>query len=102
MDIDPTGSMLETKMDKAVRLIRRVVNRHHSHGGHHPAMEIIRLVCAFVLGHFSFVAAMRSWQQAERDKLNILLTKITKRALGIPIRTHIERMLQLGVYNTLE
>ncbi|XP_037512407.1 uncharacterized protein LOC119389277 [Rhipicephalus sanguineus] len=89
---------LATKTDNAVRLVRRVANRHHGL----KEDNLIRLVNAFVLCHFSYVAAMHNWQRAERDKLNVLLRKITKRALGIPIRTRTERLLQLGVHNTLE
>lgn len=104
MTIESNGSngktilKLAAKTDNAVRLVRRVANRYQGL----KEDNLIRLVNAFVLCHFSYVAAMHNWQRAERDKINVLLRKITKRALGIPIRTRTERLLQLGVHNTLE
>lgn len=93
-----TISKLTTKTENAVRLIRRVANRHHGL----KEDNLLRLINAFVLCHFAYVAAMHRWQRAERNKLNTLLRKITKRALGIPIFTNTNRLLQLGVHNTLE
>ncbi|XP_075734566.1 uncharacterized protein LOC119182143 [Rhipicephalus microplus] len=104
MTIESNGSngktilKLAAKTDNAVRLVRRVANRYQGL----KEDNLIRLVNAFVLCHFSYVAAMHNWQRAECDKINVLLRKITKRALGIPIRTRTERLLQLGVHNTLE
>ncbi|XP_065286307.1 uncharacterized protein [Dermacentor albipictus] len=45
---------------------------------------------------------MHNWLRAERDKLNALVRKVVKRALGLPIRTHTEDLLKLGVHNTAE
>lgn len=89
---------LITKTESAVRLVRRVSNRHHGL----KEDNLIRLMHAFVLCHFRYVAAMHRWKRAERDKLNAQLRKITKRVLGLPVYTCTERLLQLGIHNTLE
>ncbi|XP_070390159.1 uncharacterized protein [Dermacentor albipictus] len=39
---------------------------------------------------------MHNWLRVERDKLNALICKVVKRALGLPIRTHTEDRLKLG------
>ncbi|XP_075558905.1 uncharacterized protein LOC142590545 [Dermacentor variabilis] len=45
---------------------------------------------------------MHNWLTAEREKLNALIRKFFKRALGLPVRTHTEDLLRLGIHNTME
>ncbi|XP_072142434.1 uncharacterized protein [Dermacentor andersoni] len=64
--------------------------------------NLLRLINAFVLCHFTYTISMHNWLRAERDKLNALIRKVVKRALGLPIRTHTEDLLKLGVHNSAE
>lgn len=93
-----TVQKLKTRTDNAIRLVRRVANRHHGL----KEDNLMRLVHAFVLCHFTYVAAMHKWLRTERDKLNALIRKVVKRALGLPMSTSTEKLLELGVHNTLE
>lgn len=93
-----TVQKLKTRTDNAIRLVRRVANRHHGL----KEDNLMRLVHAFVLCHFTYVAAMHKWLCTERDKLNALIRKVVKRALGLPMSTSTEKLLELGVHNTLE
>lgn len=93
-----TVSKLAKKTDNAIRLIRRVANRQQGLGED----NLVRLVHAFVMCHFTYVAAMHNWQRSERDKLNTLIRKTIKRALGLPMYTSSEKLMCLGMHNTLE
>lgn len=86
------------KTDNAFRLVRRVTNRNRGL----KEDNLLRLINAFVLCHFTYTVAMHNWLRAERDKLNALIRKIFKRALGLPVRTHTEDLLRLGIHNTME
>lgn len=86
------------KTDNAFRLVRRIANRHRGM----KEANLLSLINAFVLCHFTYTISMHNWLRAERDKLNALIRKIVKRALGLPIRTHTEDLLKLGVHNTAE
>lgn len=62
----------------------------------------MRLIHSFVISHVTYVAAFHNWTVTEREKLNTLIRKTYKIALGLPESTSTTRLLQLGVYNTLE
>lgn len=102
--IEAGGSNLTTiqnisnKVDQVIRLLRRVTNRHRGLGED----SALRLVHAFALCHFTYVAGLFQWTVAERNKLNILIRKLIKTTLGVPISTSNERLLGLGVHNTFE
>lgn len=88
---------LTKKTDNAVRLLTRVANWQQGLG----EGNLVKLVHAFVMCYFTYIAAMHNWQRSERDKLNALIRK-AKRALSLPIYTQMECLLQLGMHNTLE
>ncbi|XP_037561080.1 uncharacterized protein LOC119440224 [Dermacentor silvarum] len=85
------------KTDNAFRLVRRVTNRRRG-----LKEDNLIPLNAFVLCHFNCMVAMDNWLRAGRDKLNALIRKIVKKALGLPVRTHTEDLLRLGLHNTME
>lgn len=104
MTLEATGTntitikRLEKKTDSVIRLIRRVANRRTGLSED----NLVRLIHAFLLCHFAYVAAMHVWKRMERDKLNAMIRRAVKNALGLPNYTHTNRLLQLGIHNTLE
>lgn len=54
------------------------------------------------MSHVHYVASMDNWLAVERERLNVLIRKTDKRALGLPIRTSAGRLLALGTRNTLD
>ncbi|XP_077531234.1 amine oxidase [flavin-containing] B-like [Haemaphysalis longicornis] len=42
------------------------------------------------------------WKPSEKEKLDTQIRKITKKVLGVPMCTSNERLLQLGIHNTLD
>ncbi|XP_070386799.1 uncharacterized protein [Dermacentor albipictus] len=89
---------ITAKTESALGLIRRIANRHRGI----KEENLIRIIHAFVLCHLSYSAAMHNWHVAERNKLNSLIRKVFKLALGLPASTQTENLLKLGVHNTLE
>uniref|UniRef100_L7M070 Putative tick transposon n=1 Tax=Rhipicephalus pulchellus TaxID=72859 RepID=L7M070_RHIPC len=64
--------------------------------------SILRLIHSFVLSHITYVAAYHRWFAAEKTKLNGLIRRVYKQALGLRQSTSTELLLQLGLHNTLE
>lgn len=89
---------ITAKTESALGLIRRIANRHRGI----KEDNLIRIIHAFVLCHLSYSAAMHNWLVAERSKLNSLIRKVFKLALGLPVSTRTENLFKLGVHNTLE
>lgn len=89
---------IEGKVTAATRLIKRITNKHTGV----KEDSVMRLIHSFAISHITYVAAFHNWNVTEREKLNTLIRKTYKIALGLPESTSTCRLLQLGVYNTLE
>ncbi|XP_037518199.2 uncharacterized protein LOC119394975, partial [Rhipicephalus sanguineus] len=62
----------------------------------------IRFVQAFVLSRITYVASYLKWRVAEKAKLDCLIRKVYKQALGLPKNTSTMKLLELGLHNTLD
>ncbi|KAG0434423.1 hypothetical protein HPB47_019118 [Ixodes persulcatus] len=93
-----TISKITAKTENIIRLINRVSNRR---GGLRED-NLLRLFLAFLMSHITYVAAMHCWHGHEKKKLDTLIRKSIKRVLGISMQASTERLMQLGVHNTLE
>lgn len=80
-----------------IRLILRVSNRRGGLG----ESNLLRLYHAFLMSHINYVAAALDWSRTQETKVDTLMRKSIKRVLGIPITASTERLMQLGVHNTL-
>lgn len=78
------------------RLIGRVCNKH---GGVREA-ELLRLVQAFSVSKITFSLPYLHLTRAEEDKVNSLIRRLYKFALGVPSRASTERLLATGTLNT--
>lgn len=85
------------KTTNAVRLLKRVT---HKRSGMRED-SLIRLIHYFVMCHIVYVAAMHNWYRCERNKINIIIRRLYKIAHGLPESTSTEKLLQLGLHNTL-
>ncbi|KAG0443022.1 hypothetical protein HPB47_015372 [Ixodes persulcatus] len=93
-----TITKLNNKVMSATKLLRRISNR--KAGMKEESM--IRLVQSFAISHIAYVAAFHKWTLAERNKIDALIRKVYKIALGLPGNVSTQRLLELGVHNTLE
>lgn len=63
--------------------------------------NLLKLVQSFAISPLAYVAAFHEWTDLERRKLEALIRKAHKAALGLYDHTNNERLLELGVHNTL-
>ncbi|XP_070394080.1 uncharacterized protein [Dermacentor albipictus] len=92
-----TITRLEKKVTATVRLNQKV----SSDRSGIEETNVVRLVQALAISHVAYVAAFVHWNKAEKDKIDALIRKAYRTALGLPQYTRNERLLQLGVHNTL-
>ncbi|XP_037505752.1 uncharacterized protein LOC119382092 [Rhipicephalus sanguineus] len=88
---------LEGAVAQTIRLLRRIANRHSGM----KEGNMIRLVQAFVMSRITYVAPYLKWQVAEKTKMEGLIRKAYKQAIGLPINTSTSKLLDLGLHNTL-
>uniref|UniRef100_L7LX14 Putative tick transposon n=1 Tax=Rhipicephalus pulchellus TaxID=72859 RepID=L7LX14_RHIPC len=93
-----TITKLTHKVTSAVRLLKRVTNRR----GGLKEDSLIRLIHSFVICHIAYVASMHNWYKGEKNKIDTIIRKAYKVALGLPESTSTERLLRLGIHNTLD
>lgn len=88
---------LQKKVAAATNLIRRVTNRRKGMREH----NVVRLIQAYALSHITYVAAYVNWSNSEINKLDTIIRRAYKTALGVPHYTANCRLFELGVHNTL-
>ncbi|XP_077548775.1 uncharacterized protein LOC144162169 [Haemaphysalis longicornis] len=93
-----TVSKLDAKTGAAMRLIRRVSSRR----GGMKEERLVRLVQSFVVSHVAYVAAFHNWRQCERKKVDAMMRKAYKSALGLLGGTSTQKLEALGLHNSLE
>lgn len=93
-----TVTRLIAKAANATRLLKRVTTKKSGM----REESLIRLIHSFVICHVAYVAAYHKWKKSERNKINILIRRAFKTAMGLFETTSTNRLLQLGVHNTLE
>lgn len=81
-----------------MRLISRIANRNYGL----KEANLIRLVQAFVVSRIIYVTPYLNLQVAEKAKIERIIRGAYKQALGLPTCTANERLLALGIHNTLE
>lgn len=89
---------LEGTVSQVMRLIKRIANRHSGM----KEGNMIRLVQAFVISRIVYVVPYLRLYAAEKIKLECLIRKIYKQAVGLPISTSTDRLLELGLHNTID
>ncbi|KAH9375515.1 hypothetical protein HPB48_016077 [Haemaphysalis longicornis] len=64
--------------------------------------NLLRLFQAFGVSRILFIAPFLKLTKAEKSKLDIIIRKGIKSALGLPPNTSTAKILSLGVSNTLD
>lgn len=89
---------LKTTVNATVRLIRRIANRKSGV----KEKELCKLVQAFVLSRITYATPYMKLDAAEKGKVEAMIRQAYKAALGLPNNAPTERLLKLGVHNTLD
>nr|XP_037272755.1 uncharacterized protein LOC119164640 [Rhipicephalus microplus] len=93
-----TVQKLHAKLSLATRLLKKVATRYQGM----REDSLLRLTQSFAVSHISYVASFHNWKAAEKIKIDAMIRKAYKTALGLYPHTNTERMLAFGVHNTLE
>nr|XP_037287193.1 uncharacterized protein LOC119180157 [Rhipicephalus microplus] len=93
-----TVQKLHAKLSLATRLLKKVATRYQGM----REDSLLRLTQSFAVSLISYVASFHNWKAAEKIKIDAMIRKAYKTALALYPHTNTERMLTLGVHNTLE
>ncbi|KAG0412673.1 hypothetical protein HPB47_010191 [Ixodes persulcatus] len=93
-----TVQCLEKTTHQITRLITRIASRHRGM----KENTLLRLVYAFIISRITCVASFLPLKQVEKQKINSLIKRAHRQALGIPICVPNVKCEALGVHNTLE
>ncbi|KAG0434355.1 hypothetical protein HPB47_019163 [Ixodes persulcatus] len=64
--------------------------------------NVARIVQSFAISHVTYVASYLKWQSIEKRKLNALIRKVYRNALGLLQNTNTKKLEALGMHNTVE
>ncbi|XP_077547566.1 uncharacterized protein LOC144159740 [Haemaphysalis longicornis] len=92
-----TVNRVTAKVYAAIRLIKRVSNKKKGM----KEESLMRLVQSFAMSHVTYVAAFHNWRQCARNKINVLIRKAYKAALGLIDGTSTEKLLALGTTESM-
>nr|XP_037275992.1 uncharacterized protein LOC119168701 [Rhipicephalus microplus] len=93
-----TVQKLHAKLSLATRLLKKVATRYQGI----REDSLLRLTQSFAVRHISYVASFHNWKAAKKVKIDAMTRKACKTARGLYPHTNTERMLALGVHNTLK
>ncbi|KAH8008613.1 hypothetical protein HPB51_000108 [Rhipicephalus microplus] len=93
-----TIDKLSLSVQQTARMLARVRARREGMREH----DLLRLVDAFVVSRLTYGLPYTRLLKSERDKIDVLIRRSYKTALGLPPNTSTDRLLRLGVHNTLD
>ncbi|KAM7313947.1 hypothetical protein ISCGN_003734 [Ixodes scapularis] len=91
-----TLALLQNQVTQILRIMHRVASRRHGL----REDDTIKLVNALVVSRIIYATPYLNLTKGDADKLDVLIRKAYKTALGLPPYTSTEKLLKLGVYNT--
>lgn len=89
---------LDNNTQQTIRMIRRIANKNYGVKEH----NLVQLIQAFVVSRIVYVTPYLKLQVAEKQKIECIIKKAYKQALGLPITTSNEKFEALGMHNTLD
>lgn len=93
-----TINKLDTMTTQVCGMLRRIRNRRRGI----KEKEAIQLVQSFIISRIAYGTPYLVLNKAERQKLDVMIRRAYKNALGLPERTATELLLKLGVHNTID
>ncbi|KAG0415802.1 hypothetical protein HPB47_007024 [Ixodes persulcatus] len=93
-----TIELLETMATQVGGMMRRIRNKRHGI----KEKEAVQLVQAFIVSRLTYGTLYLKLNKTEMNKLNAILRKAYKNALGLPEWTATDKLLRLGVHNSME
>ena len=87
---------LQRTLSQLTHLVRRIVNRRSGL----KEQDTLRVMQALLSSRITYGTPYLALKNAEVEKLNILIRKATKIALGLPFTASTAKLLKMGVHNT--
>lgn len=89
---------LRTVCEQVIRMISRITTKKRGM----QEKDTLRLVQAFILCRIVYVAPYLRIRKSDLNHMDVIIRTAYKKALGLPMKTSTERLLQLGVHNTAD
>lgn len=89
---------LKSTVKQVMHMLQRIISKTRGMGEE----EALRLVQAFVVSRVTYSVLYALLTSTDIKKIDTLLRKAYKRALGLPISTYTDKLLKLGLHNTTE
>ncbi|XP_040078313.3 LOW QUALITY PROTEIN: uncharacterized protein LOC120850040, partial [Ixodes scapularis] len=93
-----TVQKLQETVTQVTHLVKRVTNRNHGL----KEQDTLRIIQALVISRITYGTPYLGLKNSEREKINTLIRKTYKLALGLSPTTSTEKLLRLGIHNTWE
>lgn len=93
-----TMHLLKTQITQITHMIRRISNRRAGL----KETDTLRIVQSLVISRLAYHVPFHNLLRSDLQRLNIILRTAIKTALGLPPHASTQRLLQLGVHNTIE
>ncbi|KAM7303296.1 uncharacterized protein ISCGN_013260 [Ixodes scapularis] len=84
--------------NQILRMMGRIANRRHGL----KEEDATRLIQALIISRVTYSVPYLTLKPREREKLEVLIRRSYKQALGLPPGTSTPRLLSLGIHNTVE
>ncbi|KAG0433727.1 hypothetical protein HPB47_019629, partial [Ixodes persulcatus] len=81
-----------------LRMMGRIANRRYGL----KEEDATRLIQALIISRVTYSVPYLTLKPREREKLEVLIRRSYKQALGLPLGTSTPRLLSLGIHNTVE
>ncbi|XP_077541084.1 uncharacterized protein LOC144153308 [Haemaphysalis longicornis] len=88
---------LTKTIEQVTHMVRRVTNRHRGM----KESDTLRLIQAFVLSRITYVTPYVILSRTEQEKIDVLIRKSLKQALGLPMSASTDKLLRMGLHNTV-
>lgn len=96
--VDTTLAKLRKVGDQVGRMVRHVANKR----GGLRSKDALRLAHAFVISRILYSVPYLYLRKHDEEKVEVIIRKVMKRALDLPVTTSNGRLLALGVVNTFQ
>ncbi|XP_077550100.1 uncharacterized protein LOC144163151 [Haemaphysalis longicornis] len=89
---------LQQTVTQVTHLVKRIANQRRGLKEH----DTLRIIQALITSRITYGTPYLALKNAEINKLDIIIRKATKTALGLPFMASTDKLLKLGVHNTWE
>lgn len=93
-----TMKILEQQVSQITHMIRRITNRRHGL----QEQDILRIVNACIVNRVTYHVPYQTLTLAQERRLDVILRRAVKAALGLPTYASTERLLAMGVHNNVK